>query len=331
MARLSGPRMRGGKYYSKGKKRGRPAAKKTTKGGLNRVEKQQVNKMINGKIESKYFACERIDGKQFKPQRTGSDSLVYVQGFAVGDGQQAGVDITYGWQSNTSEKSIQAQHMVRTFDANVTGTPGSSYTSYVPDGKEVMPSTCKTIYRVYRAFQNTASSTSDMAHSAPYCVRMIRVVPKRTKFSNVTYTPKDDLFLNTYGVECGVNSNADGFRDKFGQMQMETANVNTRKYRVLQDTSFELKCPYAIDATDLRIFETNTNSEKLITCNHKQPKKLRYDGTYDSEQTREPLMGQSGELIFFHVFIKGYDGNAGQNIEPQVKIDAKCVSTFKDA
>jgi hypothetical protein len=42
-------------------------------------------------------------------------------------------------------------------------------------------------------------------------------------------------------------------------------------------------------------------------------------------------MGQSGELIFFHVFIKGYDSNSGQNVEPQVKVDVKCVSTFKDA
>lgn len=326
MAKLSGPRMRGGKYYSKGKKRGRPR-----KTGLNKVEKRQVNKMIAGKIESKYFNCERIDGKQFKPQRTGSDSLIYVQGFAVGDGEQSDVDITYGWQSNTNEKSIQPQHMVRTFDKNLTGTPGTSYTAYVPDGKEVMPSVCRSVYRVYREFQNTASATSDMAHSAPYCVRMIRVVPKRTKFSNVNYAPKNDLFLNTYGVEYGVNSNADGFREKFGQMQMLTANVNSRKYRTLQDITFELKSPYAIDATDLRIFESNTNSEKLITVNHKQPKKLRYDGTYDSEATREPLMGQSGELIFFHVFLKGYDSNAGQNIEPQVKIDVKCVSTFKDA
>lgn len=326
MAKLSGPRMRRGNYYSKGKKRGRP-----TKAGLNKVEKKQVNKMITGKIESKYFNTERIDGKQFKAQRTGSDSLVWVQGFAVGTGEQAGVDINYGWQSNTSEKSIQPQHMVRTFDKNITGTPGTSYTAYVPDGKEVMPSACRSTYRIYRSFQNTASSTSDMAHSAPYCVRMIRVVPKRTKFSNVTYAPKNDLFLNTYGVEYGVNSAADGFRDKFGQMQMATANVNSRKYRTIQDVTFELKSPYAIDATDLRIFESNTNSEKIITCNHKQPKKLRYDGTYDSEATREPLMGQSGELILFHVFIKGYDSNSGQNVEPQVKIDVKCVSTFKDA
>ena len=327
MPKFSGPRMPSGKYYSK-RKVGRKSKPKT---GLNKVEKKQVNKMITGKIESKYFDTERIDGKSFKPQRTGSDSLVWVQGFAVGLGQHEGDDITYGWQSNTSEKSIASQHMVRTFDKQITGTPGTSYTSYVPDGKEVMPSACRTTYRIYRSFVNTASSENDMGHGAPYCVRMIRVVPKRTKFSSTTYAPKNDLFLNTYGVEYGVNSAADAFREKFGQLQMSTANVNTRKYRVLQDYSFELKCPYMIDATSLSIYETNTNSEKLITVNHQQPKKLRYDGTYDSEATREPVSGQSGELIFFHVYLKGYDSTAGQNIEPQVKIDAKCVSTFKDA
>ena len=58
MAKLSGPRMSTGRYYSKGK-RGRKPAKKKQKGGLNKTERKQTTqiakKVINSMAESKYF------------------------------------------------------------------------------------------------------------------------------------------------------------------------------------------------------------------------------------------------------------------------------------
>ena len=322
--RYSGPLMRGQKSVRQ------RMAKKPRKKGLNAIEKKQVNAIVRSNMESKYFDAEQtLDGQQLKQQQNTSDALVWVRAFAVGNGQVAGVNANYGWQSNTTERAITAQHMVRTFSATLSGSPADTYLPNLPDGKEVMPSMCRTQYRIYRNKVNIASD--DIAKAAPYRVRMIRVLPKRTKFSNTTYTPKDDLFLNTFGVAYGVNSGNNGFQEKFGQMAMMTAKVNTRKYRLLQDTQFTLKCPLVDNAEDLRCFETNAGTEKIITVNHKQPKKLTYTGLYDSEANREPITGQSGELIFFHVCILGYDGSAGQDIQPSLLIDVKSVSTFKDA
>lgn len=306
--------------------------RKAVKKGLNTVEKKQVSAIIRSNVESKYFDAEHtLDGQQLKQQQSTDDALVWVRAFAVGNGKVDGVNANYGWQNSTTERVVTAQHMVRTFPSTLSGSPADTYLPNIPDGKEVMPSMCQTIYRVYRDKVNLAAVGTSMAMAAPYRVRMIRVLPKRTKFSNTTYTPKEDLFLNTFGVAYGINSGNNGFQEKFGQMAMMTAKVNTRKYRLLQDVQFTLNCPAINNADDLNCFQTEASSEKLIKVNHVQPTKLRYDGLYTTESNREPITGQSGELIFFHVCILGNDGSSGLDVQPQCKIDVKSVSTFKDA
>ena len=93
----SGPRTRSGAYWSK-KYKGRP--KKT---GLNKVEKKQVQKIINKNIETKYFntqVASTID--ELMPTQTQNLSNMYCLGFTTGGSED---DFAYG-MGNSAELNI---------------------------------------------------------------------------------------------------------------------------------------------------------------------------------------------------------------------------------
>jgi len=110
---------------------------------------------------------------------------------------------------------------------------------------------------------------------------------------------------------------------------MMTSKVNSRKYTVIQDTQFQLAAPLAGTQLDTDLIATlsSMSHQKILTCNHDQPKKLHYSGSYDNADAREPLSGQSNEMIFIHV---GVVGTTTKSLGLDLKIDVKPVSTFKD-
>jgi hypothetical protein len=79
--------------------------------------------------------------------------------------------------------------------------------------------------------------------------------------------------------------------------------------------------------TDFLSTMQSTSSQKIMTTNHKQPNKLYYAGGYNTADNREPLAGQSNEMIFIHV---GVLGTATKSVPLSMRIDVKPVATFKD-
>lgn len=299
--------------------------------GLNKVEKKQVSAIVNKKAETKYFNPEfSLHGQQLKYQSsTSGNQEIMVRGFTVGPGGAAIQNETYGYESTGgAARTITPIHMVRTFDASLTGDPAESYSANVPDGKYVNPSFCQATWRLFREKIDTSDATEERL-AAPYYVRFIHVRPRQSKYSDTTLVPRLDLFMNNYGVAYGIESPANNYQKNFGLFEMQTAKVNSRKYVVVKDSHCMLYAPNIttqID-TDLLTSVIGASSQKIFKTDVKQPAKLYYDGVYNTDVTREPLAGQANDMIFIHV---GVLGTSQKSLPISMKIDVKPVSTFKD-
>lgn len=314
---------------ARGSAMGRYKKRRGAKKGLNKTEKKQVENIINKKAESKYFqSVYNLQGQSLKFQSSVvSENEIMVRGFAIGTGEVGGVAGTYGYESiGGAARVITPMHMARTFDETVVA--GTDYEGFIPDGKYVSPAMTKCTWRIHRNIVDTGDA-EDLRTASPYVVRVLRVRPRNTKFSDVDYVPSLDLFVNNYGVAYGVDSPASTYQKNFGLFEMMTSKVNARKYVVLEDKQFQLSCPNVNTqlGTDLISTETNGNHQKIWNTYHKMPKKLYYTGTYDTSDTRQPLAGQSAELIFFHV---GVVGTTTKDIGLDCEIDVKPIATFKD-
>lgn len=297
--------------------------------GLNKVEKKQVSTIINRKAETKYFQVEPfVHTQKLKWQSVDATKQeIQVRGFTVGPGGNAINNVYYGYSTSLAEQAITPLHMSRTF---LTNSVDESYRSQVPEGKTVMPSSCSSIFRLHRYCINS-NDTNAINKSPTYVVRFIRVRPKALKYGDVTINPRLDLFQNVYGVAYGIDSPSSSYQRNFGLLEMMTMKLNSRKYTVIEDKQFNLDA--ALNYSELNGDEISTlvgRSEKLIRCTHKQPKKLHYTGTYDTNDAAEPTTSQSNEMIFIHVGVLGKDSVVGNNIDNQIKIDVKAVATFKD-
>jgi len=319
--RKIGPRTKAGKFRSKKKL-------KIVK-SLNKVEKNQVNKIILSKAETKYFYGQPFVHDQKLKWQSTTDAYqeIQVRGFTVGPGGLAINNRTYGYSVSNTPQTITPLHMARTFD---TTQLDNRYLSQIPDGKQVTPSMCRTTWRLHRFNVDTENTSSRLA-AAPILVRFIRVKPKSLKFGDVICDPELDLFQNTFGVAIGVNSGPTTYTRNFGLLEMMTSKINSRKYTVIQDTQFKLEAPLIGTQLNTDLIETmsNTNYQKVIECNHKQPAKLNYSGVYVTADDCEPITEQSGEMIFIHA-CKAGSSTTSVNLDEFLKIDVRPVSTFKD-
>ena len=233
--------------------------------GLNKTERKEVKQIINTKAESKFFeGANELQGQALKFQSTtASNQEIMVRSFTVGPGGAALLDNTYGYESTGgAARAITPMFMARTFDRLGSST---DYTSFVPDGKTVIPSMCRTTWRLHRSKIDTSDAAQDKL-AAPYLVRFIRVKPRVSKFSDVDLVPRVDLFQNNYGVAYGIDSPANVFQRNFGLFEMMTSKVNSRKYTVIQDTQFQLGAPLVGTQLDTDLIETlsSMTSQKVL-------------------------------------------------------------------
>jgi len=299
-----------------------------TKRGLNKTERKQVSDIVNSKAESKYFKSDNgLQGQALKVQSDdASNQEIMVRGFTVGPGGVAIGNETYGYEgTGLAQRAITPMFMARTFDAN---DLNDEYQNQIPDGKYVMPAMSRCTWRLHRDKVATSDSLLEKS-AAPYVIRFIRVKPRQSKFSDVDIVPRLDLFMNNYGHAYGIESPTNAYQKNFGLFEMQTSKINSRKYIVLQDSMFTMNAPLTSTLIDADFLSTmqSTSSQKLITTNHKQPNKLYYAGGYNTADNREPLAGQSNEMIFIHV---GVLGTNTKSVPLSMRIDVKPVSTFKD-
>jgi hypothetical protein len=341
MAKLYGPRLLGGRYYSKGKARGRPKTKYAKRSSTTRVKrappkmiKNIVKKQVMSMAETKYFNTSRLSTLT-RLSAVSSRSLataIDVRGFAVGDGSSplAGSEdiIDYGFIGGQGNPDVIPLNMVRAFG---NGNTTQSLRKNSIEGAYVSPLTCKSEWIIEFPQIGTTSDLGNVAEANPMFMRVVRVVPRMKKYSKVDIDPKIDLFVDQYGEAIGVQSAV------FNQLELQMLKVNSRKYQVIQDYQ-KLLVPsstqsvFAIGDGNVQVTNlTRYGNQCKLVFNHKQPKKLYYDDV-DNEGVvsdgAQPQAGQNNELIFFHFTTIGNSGNV--NTSNDIEITCKTVSTFKD-
>lgn len=329
------------------KKRRKRTIAAVAQSGLNAKEKKQVMSICKGQQESKYYKTSAFVGQQgFKLQTNVIDgSVMEVIGLAVGKHEQEQVVGTYGYQSAGGNAFPNISlNMFRTFTAptidtdtdpvTVLGGDDQKFQCMIPEGRKTSPAYNQTTLRIFRTSVNTNSD--DKAKMAnPYLYRVIRVKPRKNKFTDVEFDPQLDLFVDDFNEAYGIYSGGNEYRTIFNQFQLITAKLNTRRYEVLNDMQFTLYAPTVTTNgwegsgtfNGRAVTDIGKPSAKIIKLNHKTPKVLHYDGKYQDLSSCQPLSGNSEELIFIHATMIGDDE---PNINLQHKLDVKCVSTFKD-
>ena len=337
MPKFSGPRLPSGKYYSK-RKAGRP------KGSKNRKKKapakvtvakmrQVAKKTVMSLAETKYFNTSRLTTLT-RLATISSRSLataINVKAFAVGTGDNPAQGntgtIDYGFVAGQGNPDVIPLNMCRVFGNT---NPDSSLRKNAVEGAYVQPSICRSEWIIEFPQLFTQADSSVYTEANPLYMRMVRVVPRMRKYSDVDIDPKGDLFVDQYGEAIGVNSG------NFNQLELQLLKVNSRKYQVVQDYQ-HMFVPSSTGST-FAIADSNTQITNLsrygsrlkLVCNHKQPTKLFYTQTLDGTivDAAQPEAGQSNELIFFHFTTIGNGGDTDTDCD--IEITCKAVSTFKD-
>lgn len=324
MAKKSGPRMKGGSYYSKGKKRGRP--RKPRRDTLTLTEKKQVRNIaktvVKNTAESKYFnttalnLLKRLTPLQSRPGVVNNSVLA----FAVGNPSSVG-----GYGGSAAAQALISLNMAKLFTVAATAPLNNN----VIEGSKCMPSLMKTEWTInYPQINSSANSTG----GSPIYVRFIRVKPKNLKFSDVDYEPKSDLFRDQYNVETGITAAT------FNDMELQEYALNRRKYTVLQDSSKVLyptstygDLAVTPGVTTSLVDNLGNMSNWRFSVNHKPNEKTYY---YNNDPQavggdQFPQAGQSSEMIFIHFCNLGINGSALQKGD-EIRVTCKPCATFKD-
>lgn len=338
MAKFSGPRLPSGKYYSK-RKAGRPksskARKKKAPAKVTVAKVRQVaKKAVMALAETKYFNTSRLTTLT-RLATISSRSLVTainVKAFAVGTGDNPAQGnlgtIDYGFVAGQGNPDIIPLNMCRAFGQSNSDT---SLRKNSIEGAYVQPSMCRTEWIVEFPQLFTLADSSVYTEANPLYMRMVRVIPRMRKYSDVDINPKGDLFVDQYGEAIGVNSG------NFNQLELQLLKVNSRKYQIVQDYQ-HIFVPSSTGST-FAIADSNTQVTNLsrygsrlkLVCDHKQPAKLYYTDTDANgvvDDGAQPEAGQSNELVFFHFTTIGNRGDTGTDCD--IEITCKAVSTFKD-
>ena len=309
-----------------------PPKKATIKAkfGLNYVEKKQVTslavKAINRSAESKYFESTNMNTlTRLAPlQSRNGNTAMAVQAFAVGSGASPQMSsVTYGWQNGTGNINITDLNMTRLFAPQDQTGPTDPLAQNSLEGSYASPSMCRTEWYLQIPQVDT---TVQQKNGTPTYVRILRVKPRKQKYADLSINPKNDLFVNQFGQEAGINFTS------FNEMELKMFKPNSRKYEIIADIQKRLVPASTIATLDIAAGNTITTdlsrsaSNCRLVMNHKQPKKLYYTAAVDGAQPRD---GQSNEMIFFHYVKEGTEGAVTAN-ERALELTCKPVSTFKD-
>ena len=279
--------------------------RKTSKsrGGLNKKEKKEVSKIakkaVLGMAESKYFhvngALGELPFNAAWRTTTGIQSEVAVLGYTTGFEKALNKDDTvgsykYGVNPTTGgAQNMESLELNRIYHAG-SGVPDDQFQI---EGKSVRPAFTETQWLLNRLAGQT-NTLSQVQNGLIYKVRMIRVKPRVVKASAQQMDPQNDLFLNSNNTEFGINSIV-GTAYMFNAYEFVMAKVNSRKYRVLEDTMFtmgpagnytnlgageEFIVPYQVQVGE-------TSSLKTFKRKHNIGKELYYEnpnGTSDRDQ-----------------------------------------------
>lgn len=293
--------------------------------------------------ESKYFnvngALGELPFNAAWRTTTGIQSEVAVLGYTTGFEKALNKDETVGAYkygvnpTSGAGLNMESLELNRIFHAG-SGVPDDQFQI---EGKSVRPAYTETQWLLNRLAGNT-NTLSQVQNGLIYKVRMIRVKPRVVKGSHQQMDPQNDLFLKSNNDEFGINSTI-GTAYIFNAYEFMMAKVNSRKYRVLEDTMFTMgpagnysQIAYpSIEPFQVQVGESS--SLKTFKRKHNIGKELYYEnpnGTSDRDQY--PDDGFSPEFVLFHVWAQGNPNEefALRTTPDLLRLSCRPVSTFKD-
>jgi hypothetical protein len=310
--------------------RRRPAKK----AGLNKTEIKQVKaeakKVVNKMTETKYFDCKSIQNSMSLHRARSNVNGIGVRGFATCEDKNAqGTRIQYGRNESNAVQYLTELNMNKAFALS----DASGVAANAVVGHYCNPSLALSEFILERDYIQTSGNGSDYTtlNVAPYFVRVLRLVPRPSKLSTVTIDPENDAFVNELGTATGIADSA------FGPQELMLYKPNSRKYRVISDTKFEMVPPFVTTEVDTGVgtdaLVTNLAKSgfmKKLTMKHNIGKKLYFESGGNANVNS--TAGQVNEFILFHTTQLGVNSQSSllSNSALNMLIAGKFVSTFKD-
>lgn len=313
-----------------------PYVKKTKKSkkktAVTKEIKKEVKKQARQLGTSKYFNTQTLvdlcggsnqaGGKFFASGNFGLRNWrIMVMGFCT-TSNQYGPDLTnfytYGVKYDDSADQIMTNLFLARCEEQQDKTDVMSRNS-----QYVTPSLAKTTWLLNRV-NKTTSTDAHRDNAAPIKIRMIRAVPRTSSGQNLgaeECDPNTDLFVDEVGQPIGVGGAAG-----FSIYEMELYKTNKRKYKIVSDKTFVLNTPdtHGTNYVTLGV----SPHEKKLECTHNIGKKIFYK---DADAVN-PTAGAKNEFILFHAWYPSLKNisDSDHNMENQLRLGCKAVSTFKD-
>lgn len=329
----------------KRKKTGVKIARRKRTGGKHLTKTQAsearaiAQKTVNKAAESKYFACSSLKNANGMHRARSDTGGIAVRGYATCENKnQDGTQIAYGRSTaDNSTEYLGELNMNRT-QANGSGSDHEKAQAVV--GSYATPSYAASTFILERDYIATNAEAADYEtlNAAPYYVRVLRICPRASKFTNTDIDPESDAFVDETGLATGISHTS------FGPQELMLYKANSRKYRVVQDMKFTLNCPFTTSnvatgetptdpLTETNALVTNmskTGFMKTINMKHDIGKKLYFElgGGTKANSTA----GHKNEFILFHTCQLGVNSQASLTSynATNMLIAGKFVSTFKD-
>jgi len=320
------------------------------KKGLTKTERKQVTtiakKAVNSMAESKYFNVStsvnaEVVNSAWKVSTDYAD--IGVWGYTTGYNRQTNQDdetevMKYGVSTvDGSAISMTNLRMNRVFLQDE--GPNEYLRAFCIEGQTIRPA-----YNECKWFLNHVGQSTDVDNTKGlmYRLRCVRVTPRAVKGSFIDIDPQKDLYLNQFNQPFGISSlDQDGVTPLFTREQFHLAKVNSRKYRVLQDSYYTVAPAQtyhsAGDGTGNSALAIGTIAPGCLTVStkHNLGKELFYPQAATntvSSLVEYPTTGFVPEYILWHVIALGDNGTASSARATPLgmTISARPVSTFKD-
>jgi hypothetical protein len=341
-------------------RKGRTVKTGTFKAIAKKEAKAQVEKSLKKKMELKHF--DSAEWRSINPFYIAGNKFSCVGFSSTNNTQPDGG--AYQYPSGHNIYQLQA---LKPFHTNALDPILRSYSI---EGRQCNPLSAKTIFNLQRdpaVNLNVLTQPSNahtllppdsqtqpltVAQNCPVICRVIRVTPKLASGINTEPDPAEDLFINRYGTEIGVNSSA---MDEFDVFMY---GINTRRYKKISDFKFKLNNPYNISWQAVQTPDDHTGDgrdahmnfmaqvmpnsslgvSKDITVYDQLAKKK--GGAVYYKDVGDPLVnnatsGHQRIYTFFHFMYQGADTVTGQNWNVKAPIDviinSNTLSRFTDA
>lgn len=323
-----------GRYHSAKKRVGKRAE----------VPADVVKRVVNSLAETKYFNVAKYIGEEplLAAWRDGNTaSEIAVLGFTTGYEKaklNPSTDQAYKYGVNDAGNNINMNglDLNSIYHGNETNPAEAAQ---AVTGNTVRPSYAETNWLLTRSAGET-DDIGDVSNGLIYRVRMIRCKPRAKKGSYQDVNPREDLFLDQTNTEFGISSNLYGSTvKKFNAFEFNLAKPNTRKYVILEDTTFTMgpASTYHALATTTDPYDVKqgmTSSVKTFKRRHDIGSEFYYTDPSNSSDIAEsyPADGFTGpEFVLFHVWACGNQESIAIRKTPDLlRISCRPISTFKD-